>query len=88
MTAQKTPVWTPSDPGDTNVAKFIQYVNKKRSLDLRTYHDLHQWSVDSETLQDFWRDAYEFLELRPRHLKASGDTLETKVHIANRTKNE
>ncbi|KAF5707250.1 acetoacetate ligase [Fusarium globosum] len=37
-----------------------------------TYKELHRWSVDPATLQDFWRDAYTYLELAPEGSEAVG----------------
>ncbi|KAM6521754.1 hypothetical protein FALCPG4_011460 [Fusarium falciforme] len=59
--ASKAPLWVPRDSHETNVAKFIEYVNEKHHLRVKTYHDLHRWSVES--LEDFWRDAYIWLQL-------------------------
>ncbi|KAG9505007.1 hypothetical protein J7337_001973 [Fusarium musae] len=62
---QKKPCWVSPDIEKTNVAKFLSYVNRKHNLDIKTYEELHQWSVNPLTLQDFWRDAYTYLELAP-----------------------
>ncbi|KAJ4307672.1 hypothetical protein N0V84_012567 [Fusarium piperis] len=59
--ASKAPLWVPHDSHKTNVAKFIEYVNEKHHLRIKTYHDLHRWSVES--FKDFWRDAYIWLQV-------------------------
>lgn len=59
--ASKAPLWVPRDSHETNVAKLIEYINEKHHLRIKTYHDLHRWSVES--LEDFWRDAYIWLQL-------------------------
>lgn len=69
----------PQDIGETNVAKFLSYVNKKHSLSLKTYGELHQWSVDPLTLQDFWRDAYIFLKLAPEGSDTVGPMMDSRV---------
>jgi hypothetical protein len=57
----------------------MRYVNKKNNLKPETYHDLHQWSVASQSLSQFWQDAYSFLELAPPGAKQVGNMLETWV---------
>ncbi|KAL1900145.1 hypothetical protein Sste5346_002455 [Sporothrix stenoceras] len=59
------PLWTPHDTAASNPAQFIAHINKKYSLNLKTYHDLHSWSVDAATSATFWREAYRWLELAP-----------------------
>ncbi|KAF7557422.1 hypothetical protein G7Z17_g639 [Cylindrodendrum hubeiense] len=61
----KTPLWEPRKGDKTNISKFMKHINLKHGLRLRTYEDLHQWSVGDETFQDFWRDAYTWLQLAP-----------------------
>ena len=56
----KTPLWVPS--GDkiknANMGRFIEFVNKKHGKNIRTYDELHQWSVDS--IPDFWAAIWDF----------------------------
>ncbi|KAF5010948.1 hypothetical protein FDECE_2911 [Fusarium decemcellulare] len=61
----KVPLWEPQDAHKTQVSKFLRHVNQKHGLKLQTYEDLHKWSVDTTTFQDFWRDAYAWLEIGP-----------------------
>jgi len=84
-TIQKTPVWEPRNVQQTNVHQFIRYVNEKHQLHLRTYEDLHQWSVASTSLQDFWRDAYDWLQLAPPGAKGTGRVLEGSVSLTRST---
>ncbi|EXM13442.1 acetoacetate-CoA ligase [Fusarium oxysporum f. sp. vasinfectum 25433] len=79
-TQPKEPCWVSPDIGKTNVANFLRYVNKKHNLDLKSYEELHQWSVDPLTLQDFWRDAYIYLELAPEGSDTVGPMMESKNH--------
>ncbi|VUC30742.1 unnamed protein product, partial [Clonostachys rosea] len=67
----KTPLWRPRALHETNTVKFINYVNRRHHLQLQTYEDLHQWSVDSETFEEFWTDAYEWLHLSPSNTTKS-----------------
>ncbi|PNP73554.1 hypothetical protein FNYG_13099 [Fusarium nygamai] len=43
---------------------------------MKAYEELHQWSVDPLTLQDFWRDAYIYLELAPEGSGTVGPMME------------
>ncbi|PTD02514.1 hypothetical protein HYE67_002964 [Fusarium culmorum] len=76
-TQLKEPCWVSPDIGKTNVAHFLRYVNKKHKLDLKTYEELYQWSVNPLTLQDFWRDAYIYLELAPKGSDTIGPIMES-----------
>lgn len=49
-------VWTPP-PGEARLDKFRERVNKEHSLDLKTYADLHKWSV--EHLGPFWQAVWD-----------------------------
>ena len=59
----KTALWLPYDVQNTNVVRFINFVNQKHGLRLQTYDDLHAWSVGRDSMQDFWQEAYIFFEL-------------------------
>lgn len=80
-TEKKRALWVPRHPEETNAARFMRYVNKRHSIQLKTYHDLHRWSVAADSLQHFWRDAYSFLELAPPGTKQIGNMLESEVGI-------
>lgn len=58
---RKTPLWRPANTEETNMVKFMDYVNKKHGLHLETYDDMWRWSVSPSTLREFWKDAYLFL---------------------------
>jgi acetoacetyl-CoA synthetase len=54
------PLWVPSEERvkNANITAFIQYVNKKHSLNIDGYEPLYQWSVDQR--EDFWAAVWEF----------------------------
>ena len=56
----KTPLWVPSEDKikNANMGRFIEFVNKKHGKNIRTYDELHQWSVDS--IPDFWAAIWDF----------------------------
>ncbi|MTI82698.1 MAG: acetoacetate--CoA ligase [Firmicutes bacterium] len=57
-------LWEPSDQHKekANMTKFINFVNEKFGLELKTYTDLYQWSVTS--IPDFWAAMWEFGDIR------------------------
>ncbi|KAG9538997.1 acetoacetate-CoA ligase, partial [Aureobasidium melanogenum] len=50
-------LWEHPNPDATNMAQFIREVNKRRGLKLKTFQDLHQFSINQRT--DFWADLFE-----------------------------
>ncbi len=56
----KTPLWRPSEHRrvNANITRFIEYVNEKEGLELGTYPELYQWSVDQ--IPAFWARMWEF----------------------------
>ncbi|KAJ2881003.1 hypothetical protein FB639_002707, partial [Coemansia asiatica] len=54
----RQPLWTPKDPNSTNTFRFMNYVNSKRSLSLKTYDELYSWSVTD--IESFWADVWEY----------------------------
>ncbi len=60
----KTPLWTPSEERkrDTNITRFIQEINARHTLDLESYPELYQWSI--EYIPDFWAAIWDFAEIK------------------------
>ncbi len=60
----RTPLWIPSEhrKRDANITRFIDGVNARRKLNLNSYSDLYQWSV--ENIPDFWADVWDFVEIK------------------------
>ncbi|CAK5265414.1 unnamed protein product [Mycena citricolor] len=52
------PLWKPTNPSWTAVEQFRRLINDKHKLQLKDYHDLHKYSVQSLT---FWLDLWEYL---------------------------
>ena len=63
-TTKKEPklLWTHSHSESTRMWDFLQLMNKERGLELKTYHDLHRWSV--ENVSEFWGRAWQYLGIR------------------------
>ncbi|OCK75425.1 acetoacetyl-synthase [Lepidopterella palustris CBS 459.81] len=47
------------------MAKFKDYANKRYALSLKTYPELHAWSVHPDTAGDFWMALFDFLDMGP-----------------------
>ncbi len=60
----KSPLWIPSHERkqNANLTRFIANVNQRWGLNLRTYTDLHRWSI--EDIPAFWQAVWDFAEIR------------------------
>ena len=60
----KTPLWTPSEQRkqDANITRFMREVSARHKLNLDSYSDLYQWSV--ENIPDFWVQMWDFVEIK------------------------
>ncbi len=54
------PLWEPSKERieNSNMTRFINYVNEKYSLKIEGYHPLYDWSVTNR--EDFWASVWDF----------------------------
>ncbi len=57
------PLWEPSEERikNANITRFIDFVNKKYSLNIRGYHPLYDWSVEER--ENFWASVWEFCNI-------------------------
>ena len=51
-------LWENEDREATSMWAFLQKVNSKYRLDLKTYDELHAWSV--QNVAEFWGETWEF----------------------------
>jgi acetoacetyl-CoA synthetase len=60
----RTPLWIPSDERkrDANITRFMDGVNAQYKLNLASYSDLYNWSVNE--IPDFWRTVWDFAEIK------------------------
>lgn len=60
----RTPLWIPSEQRkrDANITRFMDTVNARRNLNLASYSDLYQWSV--ENIADFWAEVWDIAEIK------------------------
>jgi len=54
------PLWIPSEDRirEANLTKFLALVNQKHELKIKSYPDLHRWSVDK--VSDFWSAVWDY----------------------------
>ena len=57
-------LWTPSRErvSETNMFRFMNFINVKFALDLTDYASLYQWSV--EHISDFWAALWDFADIK------------------------
>ena len=57
-------LWTPSQQTiqNSNLTKYIQWLEEKKNLKLSDYHSLWKWSV--EHLEDFWKTIWEYFDIQ------------------------
>ncbi len=57
-------LWKPSEDRikNSNMYKFIQYINKKYNTDFTEYSQLYQWSI--ENIPEFWASIWDFTEIK------------------------
>jgi acetoacetyl-CoA synthetase len=60
----KTPLWTLSEERkrDANITHFIHEINARHTLNLESYPELYQWSI--EYIPDFWAAVWDFSEIK------------------------
>ncbi|HLO28510.1 MAG TPA: acetoacetate--CoA ligase [Anaerolineales bacterium] len=60
----KTPLWVPSEENkrNANITRFIDTINAQYKLNLTSYADLYQWSIDN--IPDFWATMWDFGGIR------------------------
>src|SRR6266496_4721786 len=60
----RTPLWIPSEERRrvANITGFIDEVNARYKLNLDSYKELYQWSV--ENIPDFWATVWNFAEIK------------------------
>ncbi len=64
LQTSKKPLWVPSEEQiqNSNMARFIHFVNQRQGKSFRSFPELYQWSIDS--IPDFWATLWEFLEIK------------------------
>ena len=60
----RTPLWVPSEERkrEANIIRFMDAVNARQDLNLESYSELYQWSV--ENIPDFWAAVWDFSEIQ------------------------
>ena len=54
------PLWRPSEKrvAATNISRFINVVNQQHDLSIKTYNELHAYSINEQ--EQFWSDVWNF----------------------------
>jgi acetoacetyl-CoA synthetase len=60
----KRPLWEPTKErkNQANITRFIGFVNEKYDLEINSYAQLYNWSI--ENIPDFWAAMWEFGEIK------------------------
>lgn len=60
----KKPLWEPSEERmlQSNIARFLTVINKKYGIDISSYDQLWQWSV--EHIPEFWAEMWDFANVK------------------------
>src|SRR5579859_272097 len=58
------PIYVPSNPDEKNIEKFRREINRRRGTNLKDYNDLHAYSVNPATFQNFWEDVWEYVGIK------------------------
>ena len=54
-------LWQPKHSENTQMSKFLKYVNSKYNTNLKSYSDLHEWSISN--IPDFWKTIWDFTKI-------------------------
>ena len=57
-------LWKPTDERvkNSNMYRFINFINQKHSLDINEYMALYKWSI--ENIPEFWASFWEFADIK------------------------
>ncbi|HSO10967.1 MAG TPA: acetoacetate--CoA ligase [Anaerolineales bacterium] len=60
----RMPLWTPSEERkrNANITRFMDVVNARHKLNLASYSDLYNWSVNN--IPDFWAEVWDFAAIK------------------------
>jgi len=53
------PIWFPKNVNETNMFRFVEFVNNRRGMNIVDYWQLYKWSI--ENVGDFWEDVWDFV---------------------------
>lgn len=57
-----TKLWEHSDPQSAKMHEFMQHLNVNYGLMLKTYDDMHRWSI--ENIPEFWEEVWKFTKVK------------------------
>ena len=72
-------LWTPpiSLVENSNMFEFQKVVNQKYSISIKSYLDLHKWSVDN--IDSFWKEVWDYSQII--YSQSYSDVIESKKNI-------
>jgi len=64
MLKMKELIWEPSEERkkQTNMFKFINYINDRRDKDFKDYDHLYDWSI--KNIPEFWESLWDFMDIK------------------------
>lgn len=66
--AEQEPVFVPPNPEEKSIEKFRREINHKRGITLGDYRDLHAYSVHPDTIENFWQDVWDYVDIKASQL--------------------
>ena len=78
----KKPLWIPSIDGieNSNIIRYIKWINKKYRKFFHTYEDLYNWSVNN--IEDFWESIWNYSKII--HSKKYTSVLKSKQMLGSK----
>ena len=55
-------LWTHPNPRETQMTEFMLHIEEKYKVQLETYQDLHNWSINCPSA--FWEELWRFLKVK------------------------
>ncbi|MBK5100934.1 MAG: acetoacetate--CoA ligase, partial [Desulfobacteraceae bacterium] len=57
-------LWRPSEDKikNSNIYRFMNFINERHHQDFKEYEPLYQWSIDN--ISDFWASFWEFAQIK------------------------
>jgi acetoacetyl-CoA synthetase len=65
--SQSVLLWENQDPTSTFMWDFINVINTKYGQHIKTYRELHKWSI--ENISDFWGETWAFTSVKATPFK-------------------
>ena len=70
-------LWRPKQPEKTKMAKLMSHINNCYDLELKSYNDLHAWSINHTS--EFWSEIWDYCSIK--HSKPYTNVVDDKTKI-------